>query len=272
LVISIDAARHVLLCTSFWLLFLLGVKKEHIKTFTRKKTKRSIFTISKNHIKARFVITPMSLPINLQTRELYGIDQFAVDASYRSHLSGILIPEGEITSRVARLAEEISADYNEKDIIALCMLDGAMRFFVELLYSEPMKVRFEVETLKAKSYAGDASTGKVTFSGFDFSKAEGRDVLIVEDIIDTGTTMRATLDKLAAQGAKSTSIVALLTKPERHQPGLQEQLAAHPLYLGFLIPDEFVVGYGLDYNGHYRGLRHLGVLNEEAFELAQTRK
>ncbi|MDP3640340.1 MAG: phosphoribosyltransferase family protein [Nanoarchaeota archaeon] len=213
----------------------------------------------------------MSFPIDLQRKLPYSVDQFAVDKAYRSHLAGILLPEGQITSRVARLAEEISADYDRKDLIALCMLDGAMRFFVELLYSEHMNVRFEVETLKAKSYAGDASTGNVTFSGFDFSKAEGRDVLIVEDIIDTGTTMRATLDKLAAQGAKSTSIAALLAKPERHQPGLQEQLAAHPLYLGFLIPDEFVVGYGLDYNGHYRGLRHLGVLNEEAFALAQTR-
>lgn len=215
----------------------------------------------------------MSLPIDVQKNRLCSVDQFPVDPAYRSHLEGILISEGEISSRVDRIAEELAEACAGQKLVAICMLDGALHFFDALVYNLHALIPVaEIETLKAKSYSGKTTTGSVTFSGFDFSKARGRDVLVVEDIVDTGTTIQATLDHLKAHDTKSITLAALFAKPDRHQPGLKEALAAIPSYIGFLIPNEFVVGYGLDFNGSYRGLRHLGILKEEAFQVAQPRR
>ena len=201
----------------------------------------------------------MSTPIDLRKTELISPNQLLMPEIYRKDLKGILIPEGLIHSRISMLAEEISRKYSPQEILAICVLDGAIKFYTELLYSEQMWAPFEIQTLKAKSYVGTESQGEIDFQGFDYSQVQGRVVIVVEDIIDTGNLLNQTLKRMKPYEPASLEVACLLDKPERRHPGIDVIVD----YCGFIIPNEFVVGYGLDYNNHYRGLRHLCVLKEE---------
>tara|TARA_Y100000310_G_C20632148_1_gene789213 strand:+ start:493 stop:1110 length:618 start_codon:yes stop_codon:yes gene_type:complete len=199
----------------------------------------------------------MSRPVDVRRWKLHDVDQFVVPPAYRDELKGILLPEGTIQGRLDRLAEEISADY-DGGIMAVCMLDGAMRTYGRLVkkITHPIKVA----TLKAKSRDGVKYKGSVDFSGFNFASVEGKHVLIVEDIIDTGRTLDATLREMEKHGATSLSIACLFDKPSKRLPDFAH---IQPKYVGFTIPDLFIVGYGLDFNDRYRDLPHVAVLRDE---------
>lgn len=175
-----------------------------------------------------------------------------------SGIKEVLLSEDEIVRRVKELGEEITRDYNGKDLMLVGILKGAVIFMSEL--SKNIKLPILMDFMAVSSYGQSSiSTGEVKIiKDLDFS-VEGKDILIVEDIIDTGLTLAYLKDNLKKRGAKSVKIVTLLDKPERRN------IQVHVDYLGFSIPDEFVVGYGLDYAERYRNLPFVGALKEEVY-------
>lgn len=164
-------------------------------------------------------------------------------------LGDILISESDISRAISEIAAEITEDYGDSDILLLGVMDGAICFLADLARELPNSV--DMATLRASSYNG-ANPGDVSVEWLPpRSRVEGRRVLIVEDIVDTGATVAALMEKISEMGAASVEICALLDKPSRR---VHEVDVA---YIGFDIPDSFVVGYGLDYNGKYRNLRDL---------------
>ena len=162
-------------------------------------------------------------------------------------LGEILISESDISHAVSEIAAEIREDYGGAEILLLGVMDGAIYFLADLARALPGAV--DMATVRAFSYNG-ARPGEVSLEWLPpRERVEGRRVLIVEDIVDTGATVSALIAKIAEMGAASVEICALLDKPSRR---IHEVDVA---YIGFDIPDSFVVGYGLDYNGKYRNLR-----------------
>ncbi|RUM35057.1 MAG: hypoxanthine phosphoribosyltransferase [Archaeoglobus sp.] len=155
----------------------------------------------------------------------------------------LLIGRDEIGRRVKELAEEISRDYESP--LMLGILNGAFIFMADLV--REMKIPVEIEFVRVKSYRGVNTTGKVEIL-MDVSDVKDKDVLIVEDIVDTGITMNFLVKRVMKRGASSVKVCTLLDKPSRRI------VDVIPDYVGFTIPDYFVVGYGLDYNGMYREL------------------
>ena len=163
-------------------------------------------------------------------------------------LGEILIPESEIARAVGRLVEEIIQDYGDGDLLLVGVMDGAVCFPADLMRAFPHSV--ETTTARATSYEGTESRGELTVNYLPTpERIRGRHVLIVEDIVDTGATVSALVQKIEDLGAASVNVCALLNKPSRRTHDVEVA------YIGFDIPDVFVVGYGLDYNGEFRNLR-----------------
>ena len=169
-------------------------------------------------------------------------------------LGEILIPESEIARAIARIVEEIIQDYGKSDLLLVGVMDGAVCFLADLMRAFPRPV--EMTTTRAASYEGTESRGELTVNYLPTpERIQDRHVLIVEDIVDTGATVAALIQKIQDLGAASVNVCALLDKPSRRTHDVQVA------YVGFDIPNVFVVGYGLDYNGHFRNLRDLRELN-----------
>jgi hypoxanthine phosphoribosyltransferase len=166
-----------------------------------------------------------------------------------------LIPARAIQRRVAELAVEISERYQDGDVLLIPVLKGGCVFATDLMRHLPGPVR--VEFVRARSYRGTLSTGTVEFTVLPECSVAGQDVLIVEDILDTGHTAAAIVDRLAAQRPRSLALCTLLDKPARR---VRE---VWPNFVGFTISDNFVVGYGLDYGELYRNLPAVHVLDPE---------
>lgn len=196
-------------------------------------------------------------PIGLLNAPLIDVEQLVVSPHFKNDLKGILIPEGYADARVEKLAEDISAFLINDDLLAICVLNGAMHFYDRLISQIPQPV--EVETIRLGSYAGTSSTGTIRELPFDYRACQNRDVLVVEDIIDSGRTLDGLVQKIKLQEPASLRIACLLDKPSRRVPSV----TLKPEYVGFIIPDLFVVGYGLDFNNRYRGLAHISVLKDE---------
>ncbi|MEW8973603.1 MAG: hypoxanthine phosphoribosyltransferase [Tissierellaceae bacterium] len=175
-----------------------------------------------------------------------------------SVIKEVLISEEEIVKRVRELGEEITEDYRDKDLMLVGILKGAVIFMSEL--SKNIKLPIFMDFMAVSSYGKSSiSTGEVKIiKDLDFS-VEGKDILIVEDIIDTGLTLAYLKDNLKKRGARSVKIATLLDKPDRRN------IEVHVDYLGFSVPDEFVVGYGLDYAEKYRNFPFVGALKEEVY-------
>ncbi len=175
-------------------------------------------------------------------------------------LKKILINEEEIQKRVRELGRQISEDYGpDGDLVLICILRGAVVFLADLARSIDRKVTFDF--MDVSSYgAGTESSGVVRIIKDLEENIEGRHVLIVEDIIDTGQTLKYVVDVLQTRKPESIKIVTLLDKPERR---VTKQVKID--YNGFEVPDEFVVGYGLDYAQKYRNLPYIAVLKPEAY-------
>lgn len=159
------------------------------------------------------------------------------------------IREEELQKEIKRVAQEINHDYEGKEPLFLCILNGAFMFAADLLKN--VSVPCNVSFVKVSSYSGTDSTGKVKeLMGLQES-VEGRHVIIVEDIVDTGYTMRDILDSLAEKKAASVEVCALLCKPDKLKVDLNLK------YLALNIPNGFIVGYGLDYDGYGRNSRDI---------------
>jgi hypoxanthine phosphoribosyltransferase len=173
-------------------------------------------------------------------------------------LQEILISEEELTSGIKKLGERISRDYAGRCLTMVGVLKGSVFFLTDLARRVSTDVRLDFMMLS--SYSGAHSTGVVRILLDLKESIEDSDVLIVEDIVDSGLTMEYMLQNLKTRRPRSLEICTLLDKPTRRR-------AQVPIkYTGFTIPDKFVVGYGLDYNGIYRNLPYVGVLKQETIE------
>ncbi len=159
----------------------------------------------------------------------------------------------QLAERIGELAKEISRDY--KEVVVACVLKGSFVFCADLVraMSAQGMDKVKIEFLKVKSYSGRQSTGNVKIEYLS-GDVKGRDVLVVEDIVDTGRTMKALKGFLMDSGAKSARVCTLLDKPSRR---VNDQ---SPQYVGFEVPDRFVVGFGLDCDEKYRELDCIGFL------------
>ncbi|HET8651376.1 MAG TPA: hypoxanthine phosphoribosyltransferase [Gaiellaceae bacterium] len=172
-------------------------------------------------------------------------------------ISEILIEEEALRERIAELGAEVSADYAGKDLLLVGVLKGAVFFMADLM--RHITVPCEVDFMAISSYGASTDSSGVVRILKDLDETiEGRNVLVVEDIIDSGLTLSYLTRTLGARNPASLEICALLTKPERREVDVPVR------YTGFEIPNRFVVGYGLDFAERYRNLRYVGVLADEA--------
>lgn len=169
----------------------------------------------------------------------------------------ILISEEQINEATIRLAKEINEDYKGKKTIVLGLLKGCVPFMGDLC--KRLTIDIEIEYMDISSYEGTVSTGNIKIIKDMETSVKGRDIIIAEDIIDTGRTLKHTIELLMNRGANSIKIVTMLDKPE----GRLIEIEAD--YVGYVIPKEFVIGYGLDFNELYRNLPYIGVLKEEVY-------
>jgi hypoxanthine phosphoribosyltransferase len=168
----------------------------------------------------------------------------------------VLVTSEDLQRRIGELGAEISTDYGERDLVMIGVLKGAVLFIADLM--RQLTVPCEVDFMAVSSYGSETdSSGVVRILKDLDSPIEGRDVLIVEDIIDSGLTLQYLLRNLRARNPRSVEVCALLTKPDRRRVELPIR------YVGFEIPNRFVIGYGLDYAQRYRNLSYVAVLNEQ---------
>lgn len=171
----------------------------------------------------------------------------------------ILLSEEDITKLVRDLGQQLSKDYQGLNPLVICVLKGAALFMSDLV--RKMDIPLEMDFMAVSSYgASSQSSGVVRIIKDLDVPVEGRHVLIVEDIIDTGLTLQYLMDLLRRRNAASLKVVTLLDKPERRTSGLK------PDYCGVQVPNDFVVGYGLDYAEKYRNLPYIGVLKREVYQ------
>lgn len=170
----------------------------------------------------------------------------------------VLVSQEQITERAKKLGKQISEDYKDKYPILVALLKGSVPFMAELM--KYIDIDMETEYMDVSSYAGTKSTGEVKIIKDLDRSIKGCDVIIVEDIVDTGRTLKTVKELLLSKGANSVKIVTLLDKPQGRVVEVDVD------YVAFTIPDEFVIGFGLDFDQKYRNLPYVGVLKEECYK------
>ncbi|KAL9538329.1 hypothetical protein MBANPS3_011010 [Mucor bainieri] len=193
----------------------------------------------------------------------YSLDHFVIPDHYEEDVSSILILHGVIMDRIKKLARMI-VDDSPGPLVVCCVLKGGHQYFADLV-DEIKKLRringtsvqLSLEFIRVKSYMNDTSSGgvKISLTDAELQEFKGKNLLIVEDIIDTGATMVKLLERLALVEPKSVRVTSLLIKKTSRSNGYV------PDYVGFAIPDAFVVGYALDYNEYFRDLDHICVIS-----------
>ncbi|MBK9516012.1 MAG: hypoxanthine phosphoribosyltransferase [Anaeromyxobacter sp.] len=166
----------------------------------------------------------------------------------------VLISEAQIRERIAELGRDIAAQHTGKRLVCVGVLKGSFMFLADLVRAIPLP-ELEVDFIGVSSYQGTQSTGVVRITTDLARSIEGEDVLLVEDIVDTGLTIRYLLDNLATRRPRTLKVAALLEKPARAKVQVPVD------FRGFTIEDRFVVGYGLDYDGRLRNLPHVALLH-----------
>ena len=175
--------------------------------------------------------------------------------SENGQIGEVLVPEDKLAARVRELAAEVSRDYTGKDLVLVGVLKGAVFFLSDLMRA--LEIPVEVDFMAVASYGSATKSSGVVRILKDLDAAiEGRDVLIVEDIVDSGLTLQYLLRNLAARNPSSLEVCALLVKPERRKVDLPTR------YVGFEIPNRFAIGYGLDHAERYRNLPFVASLRE----------
>lgn len=177
----------------------------------------------------------------------------------QNDIKEILITAEQIKEKVEQLGVQLSKEYAGRNPLVICVLKGAFIFMSDLV--KEITVPMELDFMAVSSYGTSTkSSGEVKIIKDLDTSVEGREILIVEDIIDSGLTLSYLIDVLERRKVKSVKIVTLFDKPARRTVNLQAD------WSGFLIPDEFIVGYGLDYGEKYRNLPYIGVLKPEIYE------
>jgi hypoxanthine phosphoribosyltransferase len=180
-----------------------------------------------------------------------------VPRRWQADLSAVLLTEAQIRRRVGELARAITGDYAGKDLTLVALLTGTVVFLADLVRRLPIPLRLDF--MGVSSYGSGTTARKLVFTKELALEVRDRDVLLVDDILDTGRTLSAVTGKLAGLGPRSVRICVLLDKPSRRVVELGAD------YVGFKVPDVFVVGYGLDYAERYRNLPFLGVLHPHLY-------
>jgi len=178
----------------------------------------------------------------------------------------VLVSTDEIQKRTAELGQQIGHDYQGRNPLMICILRGAVVFLSDLMRAVPIHVT--VDFMGISSYGGTNmdSTGVIKITRDVDTNVAHRDVIVVEDIVDTGLTMRALVDLLNTRAPRSVEICTLLSKPQRRKVDVEIK------YCGFEVPNKFVIGYGLDYDENYRNLPFVGVLKPEVYEKRKEEK
>ena len=171
----------------------------------------------------------------------------------------ILLSKEQIDNRIAELGQQLMADYADKNPVFVGVLKGVVVFYADMIraFGAPCQLDF----MWISSYSGTHSTGNMLVRHDVSADLKDRHVVILEDILDTGRSLKFTYEHLLSKGAASVRICTLLDKPEGRVPGYEIDAD----YVGFKIPNEFVVGYGLDYNEKYRNLPYVGILKPEVY-------
>jgi hypoxanthine phosphoribosyltransferase len=182
-----------------------------------------------------------------------------VPPRWRTEVERVLITDKMLATRIAGLGREIERDFRGRELVVVALLNGTVMFIGDLLrqLSQPLRLDF----MGVSSYGKGTESGDLVFTKELRLDVRGRDVLLVDDILDTGKTMRRVLEKICLLGPRRIRTCVLLDKPSRRV----EKVKAD--YVGFEIPDVFVVGYGLDYAEKYRNLPFVGVLKPEIYRL-----
>ena len=175
------------------------------------------------------------------------------------NIEKILLTEEQIKNRIEELGKELSEEYAGKNPVIVGVLKGVVVFYADMI--RQIKVPCQMDFMWISSYAGTNSTEMVVRKDIS-ADIKGRHVLILEDIYATGNSLDYTYKHLLSKEPASLKICTLLDKPERRKPGI----TLKPEYVGFEIPNAFVVGYGLDFNEQYRNLPYVGILKPEAYE------
>ena len=171
----------------------------------------------------------------------------------------ILLSEEQLQNRIRELGEILTAEYADKNPVIVGVLKGVVVFYADMI--RQIKVPCQMDFMWLSSYSGANSTGKMLVRQDVTADIQGRHVLILEDIFDTGNSLEFTVNHLKEKHPASIKICTLLDKPERRREGVTLQAD----YVGFTIPNAFVVGYGLDYNEKYRNLPYVGILKPEVY-------
>jgi hypoxanthine phosphoribosyltransferase len=180
-----------------------------------------------------------------------------IPAGHRADLAGVLIPEEVLRRRIAALGRAIAGDYAGRDVLVVSLLSGTVLFLADLLRRLPFPLR--VDFMGVSSYGAGTEPGRLVFTKELKLEVRGSHVLLVDDILDTGRTLRAVSARLLALAPASIRTCVLLDKKERRDGAFEAD------YVGFVIPNLFVVGYGLDYAERYRNLPFVGVLKPEVY-------
>lgn len=182
---------------------------------------------------------------------------------HRADLAGVLVPETDLQKRIALMGRALSRDYAGKDVLVVSLLSGTVLFLADLLrrLSFPLRVDF----LGVSSYGAGTESGDLVFTRELRLEVREAHVLVVDDILDTGKTLRAVTGKIRALGPASIRTCVLLDKRERRVGVFEAD------YVGFRIPNLFVVGYGLDFAERYRNLPYVGVLKPEVYQKQESR-
>lgn len=175
------------------------------------------------------------------------------------NIQSILISEEQIQAKVNAFAAMLSEEYADKDPVFVGVLKGVVMFFGDVV--KRISIPCQIDFMWISSYAGTESAGMQVKRDVSVD-LKGRHVVILEDIFDTGNSLEFTYNHLLSKEPASLKICTLLDKPERRNPSV----TVKPDYVGFTIPNEFVVGYGLDFNEHYRNLPYVGILKPSAYE------
>ena len=174
-------------------------------------------------------------------------------------IESVLVSEKQLEKIVNTLAKQIEKDYNDNEFMMIGLLKGSVAFMADLM--KKIRLDFSIDFMVASSYgSGTESSGKIKIISDVTIPVKDMDILIVEDIVDSGNTLNFICNYLVTKGAKSVRVATLCDKPARRK------VPFTPDYIGTEIPDEFIVGYGLDYDEKYRNLPYIGVLKRSVYE------
>lgn len=174
-----------------------------------------------------------------------------------NNIEKVLFDQDQLNKRMDEMAARLNKKYEGQEPIVIPVLNGAMIFASDMI--KRLTFKLTIDPMKASSYEGTSSTGKVKITQDVKSDVKGRPVIFMEDIIDTGRTLQALSEVMKGRGAKSVEVISMLDKPETRVVDF------HADDYGFKAPNEFLVGYGLDYNGLYRNLPYVGVLKQKVY-------